>query len=547
MTATEGSRTRSSAQPAGSLRARPHRVVAAVAVTAAALTVSTLLIAAAEGPALGIPDASPIYLLAVVAVAALFGSWAGAAAAVAAFLLYDVLFVHPRFQLDVADPGEWLNLLLLLFVGVAIGRLTAIQGERAEEAARRARESQALFRISRTLATATTVGEALEAIVADLVSGTGMERVWVTRVTERGERVAADSAPGARPAPTSHAVLVRTAGDEPARWIRAHVDQRDARVKSATTSEPADPTRAMAAFRVAIEADDRVVGSLWALRAREQGLPVREETRLLALAADQIGLAYHREELTVQANATEIARRSDALKTALVDSVSHDLRTPLASIRAAAGSLLDEEMVWTDADRTAAARSIDAEAQRLDRLVGNLLDLSRLEGGAMSPRLELFDLEELVATVIDRKQVTGHPVTFVVEGELPPVRVDEVYLDVVLTNILENAARHAPDAVVRIMARTPRPGTVELRFDDGGPGVPVEDVPHLFEKFYRVHRPGEGSRRSLGIGLTVVRGLVEAMGGRVRAGPSELGGLSVEIMLQAGALPPAEFPTGAPS
>ncbi len=154
----------------------------------ALLPLATVLVALAEGPPLRIPDASPLYLIAVVGIAVVFGTWAAIAAAVASFLLYDALFVEPRFTLAVSDPEEWLNLLLLLFVGIVIGRLAALQAARADDAARRAGESRALFRISRTLATSPSVTEAIPVVIADLLAETRMGRIWLVR-QEAGREV----------------------------------------------------------------------------------------------------------------------------------------------------------------------------------------------------------------------------------------------------------------------------------------------------------------------------------------------------------------------
>ena len=519
-------------------RRRQTVSVRAVAGAIALFPIATLAIALVEGPPLSVPDASPIYLVAVVGVAVVLGTGAAVLAAFVSFLLYDSLFVEPRFTLAVEDPEEWLNLLLLLFVAIVIGRLAALQADRAEDAARRARESQALFRISRTLATAPNVADALPAILQGLAGETRLSRIWFGRQIAGREVIVADTGSDPPPAPRIHALLTRTPGDLPARWVRAHQPQ-DRRA-----DRTADPETEL--FRVKIAADEETLGSIWATRSRRDGLPDPEETRLLSLAADQIGLAFKREKLAETANAVEIARQSEALKDALLDSVSHDLRTPLAAIRAAAGSLMDPEVEWTDAQRRDTARTIDFEADRLNGLVRNLLDMSRIEGGALRPSLEVLDVEDLVRPTVARLAPTfpGHEVELAFEPDLPPVRADAVHFDEVLTNLLDNAAKYAPDAPVRVGATSCPDGRVRIRVEDGGHGVPPETEARLFEKFYRVPRSGEGSRRGLGIGLGVVRGLADAMGGEAVAGRSELGGLAIDVFLRAAPEPPGESPSG---
>ena len=244
------------------------------------------------------------------------------------------------------------------------------------------------------------------------------------------------------------------------------------------------------------------------------------------------------------ANAAEVTRQGEVLKDALLDSVSHGFRTPLASIRAAAGSLLDPQVTWSDEERRAAARTIDTEAERLNLLVRNLLDMSRIEAGGLRPHLEALDLEDLVTPVIARVASTlgQPPAVLVLEPDLPPIRADASLFDEMLANLLENAARYAPGALTQVNVTACPDGRVRVRVEDAGPGVPAESLPRLFDRFYRVPRGGEGARRGLGIGLGVVKGLAEAMDGEVSASISALGGLAVDVVLRPAPEPPGEDP-----
>jgi two-component system, OmpR family, sensor histidine kinase KdpD len=179
------------------------------------------------------------------------------------------------------------------------------------------------------------------------------------------------------------------------------------------------------------------------------------------------------------------------------------------------------------------AGSIDREAQRLSRLVRNMLDLSRIEGGALPPSLELYDLADLVDPVVERIAPTLAPSVVEVEvsADLPAVQVDAIFVDEILTNLLENAARYAAGKQIRVSAKTVG-SQAWLIVGDAGPGVPASVLPHLFERFYRAPR-GKGSRSEggSGIGLAVVKGLAEAMGGSVIARPGPMGGLEVIVRL----------------
>jgi two-component system sensor histidine kinase KdpD len=478
---------------------------------------------------------APVYLLAVLVVGMRYGTVPAVLTSVAAFLLYDFLFVQPLYTLTVNSPDEWLNLLLLLAVALVIGRLAALQAERAAEAADRAREAEALYAITGILASTRTVAEAAPSIVSRLEEITAMDRVWVSLgATSADERVLADTAPSEPlPVPGWQVVLQR-GPDGRMRWARAHV------LTGGATRTP----RAVL-HRVRVEVAGEALGSLWALRSRGHREPDRAETRILSAAADQLGQAIVRDQLTQEATSAEIARQSEAVKTALLDSVSHDLRTPLATMRATAGSMLDREVQWSPAEQREAFEAIDSEAERMGRLVRNLLDLSRIEGGALKPELEAHDLAELVRQCVARVNAAGKKISLALPDALPHVLVDEVFLSQVLANLLENGIRYGGGSI-EVRGRATADGqSVELSVEDDGEGVPERSLRRLFEKFYQVPRAAGSARRGMGIGLTVVAGMVGAMGGTVRAERSELGGLAVVVKLlavhvPADAEPPSE-------
>jgi two-component system, OmpR family, sensor histidine kinase KdpD len=509
---------------------RPSTALTAFAVIAA-FVLATLVIAILEGDVFGIEDASPVYLVAVVAAGALAGTVPALVTAFAAFLAYDVLFTEPRFSVAVADPREVLDLVLFLFVGLVVGRLVSIQHARAEEAAERAAEANTLFALSRALATATSTGEAAPDIADRVRDAAELERVWIVAGTGAAERVLADTGDGSPPPhPNLTFNLARTPGDEPARWVRTHATGRDGAASTPVALQ----------YRARIEVDDVQLGTIIALRDRELGEPSRTETRVLALAADQVAVSLRRDQLRQAATDLEIAHQTDVLKTALIDSVSHDLRTPLASIRATAGGLADPEVAWTDDARRDAASVIDTEAARLDRLVSGLLDLSKITSGGLHPDLEPHELWSVVQPVVDRLRPSlgDRRISVDVAETLPPVLADAVLLDIVITNLLDNVGAHsAPDAPVSIRANE-EDGMVRLVVEDGGPGVPVDVIGSLFERFRRGPTRGGGSRRGLGIGLSVVRGLVDAMSGQVTADRSPLGGLAVSVRLRPAPLDP---------
>ena len=507
-----------------------------LAVAAVSLGAATVAIAILQD-GFGVPNPSALYLVAVVATAIVSGTWGAVLTSVAAFLLYNLLFVDPRYTLTVAQPREVVNLLVLLFVGIVVGQLAALQRIRAEDAIAREREARSLFQVSRALATRATTLDVLPSMAQTLVTETEMTRAWVGLGGDGGaERVVADTQPDEpRPAVTLHQVLQRMPGDTPPRWDRIHQPGagRDGQATGVDV------------FRIRMVAGDQRVGSIWAVRPRSAASPSRTDTRLLAAAADQIGQALRQDQLAAEARAADVARQSDALKSALLQSVSHDLRTPLATIRAAAGTLRPGSGL-TEAEQLESSVAIDREVEYLNRLVTNLLDLSRIEAGALRAERDVFELDELVERTIERMapQLAGRPVEVAVEPR--PVDVDPVFLDEAVTNVIENALKYAgPDAPIRVHSEPgPEPGMVRLTIEDGGEGVPDELLPRLFEKFYRVPGGRGGSRSGTGIGLAVVRGLLEAMGAQVNARRGELGGLAIDMDLLGAEVPTTQAGSG---
>jgi two-component system sensor histidine kinase KdpD len=303
------------------------------------LAATTAAIAALEALT-GIPNASAVYLVAVVVAAYLTGTAGAIAVAVGSFLLYNFLFTEPRLTLTIADPDVWLSVVLLLFIGVVVGQLAAVQRARTEMAldanARRGPSFVSAWVLATRTSTPAVLGE-----IASVVRAAAMERVWIALGSSHAtERVGADTGEGRAPGPAIVSVLRRMPGDEPARWIRVHQPTpRSARGSG------------LEAFRVRIEAHDASLGSIWALRRRRPVPPDRTATRLLAAAADQLGQALAQDRPRAEAEAAEIARRSDELKTALLQQAR---RRPATQARSS----------WSRARRLARRRRRGPSARR---------------------------------------------------------------------------------------------------------------------------------------------------------------------------------------
>ena len=482
---------------------------------------------------LGGRDASAVYLLAVAVVAIRHGPWAAAGTALASFVLYNYLFIEPRYTFAVASPDSLITLFLLLGLGILIGQLAGSQHDRAEEATKREREASSLTLIARALATARRTSDALPLILQELAASAHLAAVWVgLGPTPAQEQTVASHDPQALgPGPaTSHVLLDPHGGGDQPRWVRlSSPTPATGRQRRGTD----DPARVL--HRIVMTGESGALGSVWFLRDGALGRPSGAETRMLLATTEQIAQSIRRDRLADQATELEVAIRSDELKSALLDSVSHDLRTPLASIRAAAGNLADPELAWSVDEQRAAARDIDDQAERLSGLVTALLDMSRIRSGALHAEPEVLPADDLVRGVLARtaELAVDRHIDVDVPTDEPLLFVDPIFADQVLTNLVENALVHTPaDAPIRLMAQRANDGRARVVVEDGGPGIPEADIDRVFEPFYR----GVGASRTsggAGLGLAIVRGMVEAMDGHVAARRSDLGGLAIELDLPA--------------
>lgn len=491
----------------------------AAAVASVALVTGVIALLELRLPVSGL---AILYLIAVLATAVVFGRWLAVLVSVLSFLAFDWFFVEPRHTFTVGSPVEWILLLLFLLTAVITGQLAAGQRQRAREAEQREREASVLYDVVRLIGAADpraalpAVAERLRreldlaAVLIDVGEGDA-----VTCQADRGDEDACQLLASA-PRSSMRVLGVGPAPNEerrgaPGRWVRV-VQPR------VPDTSPGRPRVAVRINAVPIRAQDQLLGEIRLLRREAAPGFSPADDRLLSAVSTQVGAAVDRARLRREATEVEILRRTDELKSALINAVSHDLRTPLAAIIAAAGSLRQHDVEWTDEDREEFAESIEDEAQRLNLIVGNLLDLSRLEGGSLRPEKVWYDLSAIVDDVLGRlkSQTARHRLVVDLPNDLPPILVDPVELDQVLSNLVENAAKYTPPGTeVRVAARRVA-GEIEIEVADRGPGVPDAALPHLFEPFYRVGGH-ERSPKGTGLGLAVARGLVEAHGGRIWA------------------------------
>jgi two-component system sensor histidine kinase KdpD len=259
------------------------------------------------------------------------------------------------------------------------------------------------------------------------------------------------------------------------------------------------------------------VALLGVLPREQEGPLPPEQRRLLDALTDQVAVAIEKMLLVEQINEERVTAERERVRSAMLASVSHDLRTPLASIIGAISSLRSYDG-YDEKAREELLATAQEEAERLNRFVGNLLDMTRLDAGAIAPRLEPVDVGDLVSTVLRRARplMEQHGVTTSVALDLPPVQADFPLIEQVLFNLIDNAAKYAPAGTTIDVGASRDADMVEIRVRDEGPGIAEDALPHVFDKFFRA-ASGDRKRPGTGLGLAIARGFVEAQGGSIAA------------------------------
>lgn len=439
---------------------------------------------------------SVIYMTAVVVVASRRGMGSAMLTAVLGFCAYNFLFTEPRYTFHVSRQGELLTLGLFLAASLVTGNLAARLRARVDAQAAIADRTNKLYDFSRRVAAAATADDVVWASVSHVATTLRCEAVLLM---PRGAEL-------------------RVVGGFPP---EDRLDVRDqsaalfAWEKGQPSGRGSDTLPTARWFFLPLVAGDRRLGVL-GIAHEDDRQPLRTDRRLLEALTQQIALALERLRLTEDLAATQLATATERLRTALLNSVSHDLRTPLVTIIGAAGHLAEADL--PPDTRRDLAENIREEGERLDRYVQNLLDMTRLGHGALKPRLAPQDVAEIVggARARTRGVLRGHEVTSDIAPNLPLILADGVLLEQVLVNILDNAAKYAPEGTAIDIAARLQGVRVELSVTDRGPGIPPEDQARVFDMFYRV-AGGDRQRAGTGLGLAICKGLVEAMGGTIRA------------------------------
>jgi len=438
------------------------------------------------------------FLLVVVAAAAAGGLGPGTVAALLGFLAFDFLFIPPYRTLIVTDRQDYISLGVYLGIAMVVSYLVGALERRRRQAERREQETRRLYELSTSLVAHSSLDDTLASVVRTVRSLFDLAGCAI--VLPEGDRMRVAASDGTVPQALAANVTVQ--------------------VRGSGTGE-LQPGQALT---VPMRAGSEPVGVLVVV-AGGPGSPVfgEAERRTLATFANQAALAVEQGQQEDQRARTRALEEIDRLRTALLNSVSHDLRTPLASIKASASSLLDPEVSWDEEERREFVTTIDQEADRLSRLVHNLLDMSRIEAGALDPRLQETSLAEIAGPVVRlARSAAQQRIDVDMPETLPPVLADPVLLEQVLTNLLDNARRYAEGSPIALVARE-RGDTVELRVIDHGPGIPLPERERVFDQFYRL-KAGGRRPEGTGMGLAICRGIVAALEGSLRVETTPGGG-----------------------
>jgi two-component system, OmpR family, sensor histidine kinase KdpD len=422
------------------------------------------------------------YVLGVVLAAAAGGIAAGLAASLLSFLALNFFFTPPFETLAVQKTEDLVALAVFLAVSATVGALLSRVLAQRARAERREREARLLHHLGTRLMSGVPSEEVLGSLARSLTDLFGLARCEIESDLVEGPIV----------------VSGRTDGPE---------------------GHPGS---------IPITAGDRVLGRIVAVPAGSHASLGSDERGVIRTLAAQIALSIEGMRLGSEAREARVDAESNRLRAALFSSVTHDLRTPLASITASVSSLLQEDSPLDESQRKDLLETIDQEAARLNRVVGNLLDLSRMRAGAVVPTTAPAAIDEVIEGVVAHSEamLADHDVRLILRDNLPEVPLDVVLMDQALTNVLENAARFTPAGrEISVTAARWREG-VQVRVADQGPGIATEDREHVFEPFVR----GPDSTGT-GLGLAIARAIVEAHGGTIRLGDAPGGGVAVVIDL----------------
>jgi two-component system sensor histidine kinase KdpD len=475
---------------------RPHRPWSRYFLGIALVALATGL-CALIAPYISPTNLVVIYILSTVEAALFLGRGPAILASILSVMAFDFFFVPPSMTLAVNDTEYILTFIGLISISLVISYLTAQVREQADAAQRREAQTSALYELGRDL----TAAVGLEAVAETIIVHIGQiyNREVALFLAFKGELKLYKASQGLLV--SEHALAV-------ANWVFQNEKQAgrgtDTLPDASMYYQPLKTTRG-------------VIGVIGIKPSGEKTFLSPDQRKILDAYANQVALAIEGAQLVELAHQSELLEATERLQSALLNSISHDLRTPLVSITGALSSLEETNPVMDEEVKHSLIETAREEAERLNRLVGNLLDITRLEGGVMQLHLEACDIQELIGSALEQigPSLKGRQVNVEISPNIPLVSLDFVLFSRVLVNVIDNALKYSPpDKPIDILARLSNHELV-ISIRDKGEGIPPEDLERIFDKFYRVQRPDNVS--GTGLGLSICKGIVEAHHGTIRA------------------------------
>jgi len=464
------------------------------------------------------------FLLGVVFIATRFGRGPSILASFLGVAIFDYFFVRPYLSFSVADSQYLVTFVTMLTVGMVISNLMANVRSQAKVAAHRERRATVLYAMSKDLASSRNEDEIVRTAVRHLHSEFGSRNVIL--LPDPNGLIVYPKDPSMRE--SLHAADLSVA-----QWV---LDNNEIAGQGTHTLAGAEATY------FPLSNGESVVGVLVLLPVNLRRIFLPEQQKLLDTFLQQIAQAITRVRLAEQAKKTQLDMEAERLRNSLLSSISHDLRTPLATIVGSASTLVEEDNALKAEDKLELNRAIYDEAQRMSTLVNNILDMARLDAGAVVLNKQWYPLDEIIGVVLTRlqKRLEGRPVTVKLPPGTPMIYVDTVMIEQVLINLLENVLRYTPEkSPVEIMAEASN-FAVKISVADQGPGIPAGLENQLFEKFYRVRN--EAAQSGVGLGLAICRAIIEAHGGSIQAQNRPTGGAVFSFMIPLDHAPPVLSP-----
>jgi two-component system sensor histidine kinase KdpD len=465
-----------------------------------------------------------VYLLGVVFVATRFGRGPSILASVSGVGCFDFLFVQPYYSFSVSDSQYLITFLAMLIVGIVISNLMINVRSQAKVAAHRERRAASLYSMSKELSSSQTEDEAVRIAVKHLYSEFSSPNV-ILFPNSHG-RVAF-------PLKQGIGQSLRGADLSVAQWVFDHNE---------IAGQGTNTLPGAAAVYFPIHNEDKVLGVLALLPVNLRRVFLPEQQKLLDTFLRQIGQAVARIRFSEQARSTQLQMEAERLRNSLLSAISHDLRTPLATIIGSASAIVQDNGQLHAQDRLDLGQGIVDEAERMSNLVNNILDMAKLEAGVLELNKQWYPLEEIIGTVLTllHTQLIGRPVKVKLPEGIPMILADSVMIEQVLINLLENAVRYTPPGSGLEIVAEATESAMEIAVADHGPGIPNGKEERLFEKFYQTRH--ETAQSGVGLGLAICRAIIEVHGGHIYARNRSEGGAVFIFTLPMDQLPPTVEP-----